>query len=612
MSAASPARQLRITLLQERSAGTFARVYLAEATGDGGISRIVAVKVLKEQWNGSEELLTRTRDEARLLARLHHKNILRVEAMAEIDGQPAIVMEFVDGVDVKQLIDHLASEGQRIPPRPAFRAALCAASALHAAYAKVPYGRSEALQVVHRDLKPSNVMVSVEGEVKVLDFGTARFTDEARMAKTGVLRFGSMKYMSPERRLGDRGEHASDVYALGLLLLEMLRGEALPLLPLDQIEHDRALADILARLGAMGLPNAEWEQSLHQTLLRMCHHSAEARLDAEQVVGLLRAFAEQADGPSLEAWSADTVSRIARQVYGDGIEGALSGSQVFVRSMSNAGATVGSELVAHRVDSSGPPMRTGSPAESGPPGVITRNGPTTGRPVGIGRPPGGAFQGGAPMALGAPLADEPTMLQADLDRTEPEADVAPWPEPEPERDGAHRVEQPVAWAPPASPERAPDPAPAASGGGGKTALVAVLIGLAVGLFGVVGIGAAGAAWWYFQLQPNAPAAPAPDRAAAATADAVTVGLESDDPTLQWLKLKGPSGDTLAKASPSASASLAPGDYTLSAKVVGRPAVEGLFVVEAADTWRCRVHDAAKVRCEADTSGGSVTLAPAQP
>ena len=81
-------------------------------------------------------------------------------------------------------------------------------------------------------------MLSTEGEVKVLDFGTARFTHETRIAKTGVLRFGSMKYMSPERRVGDRGEHPSDIYALGLVIIEMLQGELLPLLPLDRHEHD--------------------------------------------------------------------------------------------------------------------------------------------------------------------------------------------------------------------------------------------------------------------------------------------------------------------------------------------------------------------------------------
>ena len=97
-------RQYELTLLQERSAGTFARVYLAEATGSDGLARIVAVKILKEEWSGSQELLARTRDEALLLARLHHRNILRVEALIEFEGRPTIVMEFVDGVDLKQLL----------------------------------------------------------------------------------------------------------------------------------------------------------------------------------------------------------------------------------------------------------------------------------------------------------------------------------------------------------------------------------------------------------------------------------------------------------------------------------------------------------------------------
>jgi hypothetical protein len=89
------ARQYELTLLQERSAGTFARVYLAEASGQDGIGRIVAVKVLKEQWSESSELLDRTRDEARLLARLHHRNILREQhgkARPPATGQQPFLM----------------------------------------------------------------------------------------------------------------------------------------------------------------------------------------------------------------------------------------------------------------------------------------------------------------------------------------------------------------------------------------------------------------------------------------------------------------------------------------------------------------------------------------
>jgi serine/threonine protein kinase len=152
--------QLALTMLQERSTGTFAKVYLAEARGPDGLSRIVAVKVLKEQWLESEELIRRTRDEAMLLARLRHKNILRVEAMTEIDQRPAIVMEFVDGVDLGQLIEAKDGAITAFPPRAAYRIAMETASALHAAWARVPYGLSEPLQVVHRDIKPPNIMIS--------------------------------------------------------------------------------------------------------------------------------------------------------------------------------------------------------------------------------------------------------------------------------------------------------------------------------------------------------------------------------------------------------------------------------------------------------------------
>jgi hypothetical protein len=132
------------------------------------------------------------------------------------------------------------------------------------------------------------------------------------------------------------------------------------------------------------------------------------------------------------------------------------------------------------------------------------------------------------------------------------------------------------------------------------------------LLGVVGIGAAGGIWWYLQQQPAPPSAASADPVVAADGGAVAVTLEADDPTLQWLKLSGPSGETLAKASPSASAAVAPGDYTLRAKVVGRPALNGPLTVDAADTWRCAVLDGAKVQCEADLSGATVTLAPAEP
>ncbi|NOY24404.1 MAG: serine/threonine protein kinase, partial [Oligoflexia bacterium] len=323
-------QKLQITLLQERSAGTFARVYLAEARGAGGLSRVVAVKVIKEQWSESHEILTRTRDEARLLARLQHKNILRVEALAEVDGQPAIVMEFVDGIDLLQLIERLGAASRRIPRRALFTIMAEASSAVAAAWEQIPLNGSGPLRVVHRDIKPSNVMVSKQGEVKVLDFGTARFDFTERQARTGALRFGSLKYMSPERRRGDRGDHPSDVYALGLLCIEMLQGQLLPLLPLDITEHDQQLASCIAHLSDLGLPDSRWDQAARQTLSRMIASDPSQRLLASQIIPLFRAFADSATGESLDAFSADTVAALTRDVYGGQTGPDLSGSRIFV------------------------------------------------------------------------------------------------------------------------------------------------------------------------------------------------------------------------------------------------------------------------------------------
>lgn len=326
MESQSAARNLEIVLVHELSSGTFARLYLAEARAPGGIERIVAVKILREQWSESVEILNRTRDEARLLARLRHKNILRVEDLAEIDGQLAIIMEFVDGLDLKQLIDALGKEKRRAPPRALIEICSATASALDAAHNRVPYGLEEPLHVVHRDVKPSNIMVSAEGEVKVLDFGTAR-SSQQRSAQTGALRFGSLKYMSPERREGDRGEIASDVYALGLTLLELLRGEWLPLLPLDVSEHDEALATHVARLGELGMPNVEWDQALRGAILRMVAGEATHRPPIAEVQKLLRAFADQASGPTLETFAQEHVARLTRALHGDMSAGALSGTR---------------------------------------------------------------------------------------------------------------------------------------------------------------------------------------------------------------------------------------------------------------------------------------------
>lgn len=321
---------MELVLLHEINAGTFARLYLAETRGSGGLDRIVAVKILREQWGEQQDIVNRTRDEARLLARLRHKNILRVEDLVEVDGQTAIIMEYVDGLDLKQLVDGLRESGQRVPAKVALNIAVQAASALEAAYFRVPTGLEQPLRVIHRDLKPSNIMISTEGEVRVLDFGTARSSHIFRSAQTGAMRFGSLKYMSPERREGDRGEHAGDIYALGLVLIELLRTEWLPLLPLDTDEHDAAIAQAVARVDQLGMPNPEWDAALRRVLTQMLASDPAVRPSADQVVKLLHAFVEQSSGPVLDRFSAETVQPLADRLRPQNGGGALAGRHLMV------------------------------------------------------------------------------------------------------------------------------------------------------------------------------------------------------------------------------------------------------------------------------------------
>ncbi|MCK6523796.1 serine/threonine protein kinase, partial [Myxococcota bacterium] len=337
MTTSATDRGQKITLLKERSSGTFSRVYLAEATGAGGISRLVAVKVLREKWAQAEEFLNRTKDEARMLAQLRHPGIVRVEDLVALDGNLAIVMEFVNGIDLQQLVDALKKRGEQLPRRTVYLLIQRIASALDAAYRKAPYGRTQPIRVVHRDIKPSNIMLTPEGELKVLDFGTARGSFEDRSAKTTMFRFGSLKYMSPERRLGDRGDHPGDVYAMGLMLIELLNGRWLPLLP-EPPDHDQAVAEAIEAIADSGMPDPEWDTAARQVIAQMCATEPEDRPTAEKVVKFMRAFADQASGASLEGFCADVVEHISAELFPEQSteSGVLAGTQLIIASPSEA------------------------------------------------------------------------------------------------------------------------------------------------------------------------------------------------------------------------------------------------------------------------------------
>ena len=216
--------------------GGFGTVYKAELVGEGGFSRLVALKVLNPGKDTVADFARRLRDEARVLGMLRHRSIVHVDGLVVLDGRWTVVMEYIRGVDLGRLV----AEAGRLPERAALELAGETAAALSVAYEWTnPQG--EPLQLLHRDIKPSNLLLTSAGEVKVLDFGVARAQFAGREAVTRSVRFGSMKYLAPER-LDMQDGPAGDVYALGAVLYELLVGQALGQSSVNPRKHAERVA----------------------------------------------------------------------------------------------------------------------------------------------------------------------------------------------------------------------------------------------------------------------------------------------------------------------------------------------------------------------------------
>ena len=306
----------RFRFNKELAQGGFGKVYLAEMLTGENFSSTVAVKLLHARWGENAEVVMRSRDEARLLGRLRHRNIVRVEALTRIQGQVAIVMEYLEGADLKAIATALRDSGRAYPRQAAFEVISYVAAALDAAYNQVPINSTEPLRVIHRDIKPSNVMITVEGDVKVLDFGTARASFDTREAKTQALAFGSAAYMSPERLMGEEDTPAADVFALGLTLWEILVQESFGKIPVRPERFEAVVADRVASVDLSALlPHVEVQ--VREALRRMLAYEPGGRPTAAEVTEQMEAFAEACRDGGLKRFARECVKDVAAQATPD-------------------------------------------------------------------------------------------------------------------------------------------------------------------------------------------------------------------------------------------------------------------------------------------------------
>ncbi len=154
----------------------------------------------------------RFKREARISARMHHANMVNVYDFFEEDGKQFLVMEYVDGLDLREILNF----SKRIPPKVAAAIVWTILDALEYAWS---------FEVIHRDIKPANILISYNGEVKITDFGIAKYTGgDTELTTVGTL-IGTPAYMSPEQAAGKEATYLSDIYATGILLYELTTGE---------------------------------------------------------------------------------------------------------------------------------------------------------------------------------------------------------------------------------------------------------------------------------------------------------------------------------------------------------------------------------------------------
>ncbi len=237
-------------LVERLGAGSFGSVYRAEVLGALGFSQDVAVKILDPaRAIERPDLIASLADEAVLLSRLQHPNIVQVRGLERIEHDflgttYAMVMELVRGIPLRRLIDAAGERGDLIPVQASLLLLSEAADAL--AYAHdMQDGDGASVGFVHRDMKPGNVLVTREGRLKILDFGIALAADRQVHSTAAGMTKGTVLYMSPEQVRGLPLDGRSDVYSLGLMVFELLTGELFIPLP------DGGLADLAGILAAV-------------------------------------------------------------------------------------------------------------------------------------------------------------------------------------------------------------------------------------------------------------------------------------------------------------------------------------------------------------------------
>ena len=225
MAAFEPKQFGKYVLLEKLAVGGMAEIYKAKTYGAEGFEKLLALKKILPHAAADTEFITMLIDEAKLSVLLSHANIVQVFDLGKVGDDFFITMEYINGVNLRDVLYRIRERTHKLPPEFAVFIVSELAKGLDYAHRKTD-SNGRPLGIVHRDISPQNILISYEGEVKIVDFGIAKAAMNISHTMAGILK-GKIAYMSPEQALGKAIDYRTDIFSTGILLYETLTGQKL-------------------------------------------------------------------------------------------------------------------------------------------------------------------------------------------------------------------------------------------------------------------------------------------------------------------------------------------------------------------------------------------------
>lgn len=220
-----PTRFGKYQIIERIASGGMAEVFKARLDGIGGFHRTYAIKRILPHLTSNAEFVDLLVDEAKVAGLLSHANIVQILDLGAVDGQYFIAMEYVNGKDLRQILERCAAKNITLPFPHAVYTLIEMLKGLEYAHDRtvVRNGKQVPLNIVHRDISPANLLVSYQGEIKLTDFGIAKAIVKGMETQAGVVK-GRFDYMAPEQAAGGHVDHRADLFAAGVVFYELLTG----------------------------------------------------------------------------------------------------------------------------------------------------------------------------------------------------------------------------------------------------------------------------------------------------------------------------------------------------------------------------------------------------